>query len=282
MRRASSRTAPSSAIRRARGRAPRRWLGLLAKIVEPLLVVLFPPMCAICEDLISGPGGSRRGFCRGCRTQMTLRFHQAASGVEGHRPRPEPRPGGSPSVAVWAAGLYEGTLREAVHRFKYGRREELGRALADLIWETAADGGQGGMAAHGLWTGFDLLVPVPLHPSRARARGFNQARELARHLSRLSGIPLAPAGALRRTRRTKPQSGRTVAQRRANVKRGFRVARPGVVAGRRVLIVDDVFTTGATIDACAAALLSAGARKSAGLVLARTPKKKASKPEPGP
>jgi ComF family protein len=166
-----------------------------------------------------------------------------------------------------AVGPYDGALRDVLHAFKYEGRLSLARPLARL------------MAAHGaeLLARADLVVPVPLHPRRERQRGFNQAWELARRL----GLPACRA--LRRTRPTVAQVGLSAAGRRHNVAGAFAVRaawRPGPRApaargsghrlgGACVLLVDDVATTGATLDACAAALLSGGARAVLALTAAR-------------
>lgn len=113
-------------------------------------------------------------------------------------------------------------------------------------------------------SGADGVVPVPLHPSRERARGFNQARELARHL----GVPLVDV--LRRVRRTAAQADLPAARRHANVRGAFTYdVRAQRVARLSLVLVDDVSTTGATLNACAAALLAAGVREVRALIAAR-------------
>lgn len=114
----------------------------------------------------------------------------------------------------------------------------------------------------------DCVVPVPLHRRRIAQRGFNPAVTLARELARTRGVPLA-ATALRRVRDTESQTGLGRAERRANVRAAFR-ARPGLPA--RVWLVDDVVTTGATLEECARALRRAGARQVVALCAARTPR----------
>jgi ComF family protein len=109
----------------------------------------------------------------------------------------------------------------------------------------------------------DVVVPVPLHRSRHRARGFNQAYEIARHL----GVPLLQA--LVRSRATVPQTDLPAPERYANVRAAFRLARRARVDGSVVVLVDDVSTTGATLDACARVLLDAGAREVRALTAAR-------------
>jgi ComF family protein len=145
----------------------------------------------------------------------------------------------------------------AIWTLKYGRRLDVGRRLGrELALARPYPPGQ-----------HDVLVPVPLHPRRLRWRGFNHACVLAAHTARTLGIPLAP-GLLRRTRDTEAQVSLTEPERHRNVRQAFSVPRKDRVAGSRVLLLDDVLTTGATANACAAALLAAGARSVDVLALA--------------
>jgi ComF family protein len=152
-----------------------------------------------------------------------------------------------------ALGLYEGSLRSIIHALKYSQRRTIARRLAAL------------MAQHSesVLVGADAAVPVPLHRSRMRARGFNQAEELAR------ALPLPSIRALRRRRRTATQADLPAADRHRNVKGAFRLARGASVEGRVLVLVDDVCTTGATLEACADVLLGAGAREVRALTAAR-------------
>lgn len=157
-----------------------------------------------------------------------------------------------------AVGSHDGTLRSVVHALKYGRRSSVAQPLARLMAASAPE----------LLQGVDRIVPVPLHRARHRARGFNQAEELARHLG-----PASMMKALRRTRATPSQTDLPEAQRHANVKGAFAVRRGGTVAGLCVLLVDDVCTTGATLEACARVLREAGAREVRALTAARVASK---------
>ena len=150
-------------------------------------------------------------------------------------------------------GPYEGALRAIVHALKYDGRPTLARHLAVRMRALGAE----------VLDGADLVVPVPLHASRERARGFNQARELARHLA----SPLADA--LTRTRRTAAQADLPAAKRHANVRDAFAIRRGARVKGCTIVLVDDVTTTGATLNACAARLLAAGAKEVRALTAAR-------------
>ena len=152
-----------------------------------------------------------------------------------------------------------GTARAAILQAKHGRRLSLLRHLADLLAAEAPR--QLPMA------GWEGLVPVPLHWRRRWERGFNQAEVLARAVGRRHGLPVLRR-ALVRVRPTPLQQGDVEARRR-NVREAFAVRAPGVVRDRRLLLVDDVFTTGATCNACARVLLDAGAAEVGVLTLAR-------------
>ncbi len=162
---------------------------------------------------------------------------------------------------VVAAFAYGGAIAEAITRFKYGRRPDLARPLADLLWRALEPHAR----ARGPW----LVVPVPLHASRLAERGYNQSALLARRLAgRLSSARVLPL-ALARTRDTPRQATLGRSERLLNVADAFVARRPGRLAGSRVLLVDDVMTTGATLDGCERAIWRAGAREVSVAVLAR-------------
>jgi len=142
-------------------------------------------------------------------------------------------------------------LRAIVHALKYDRRASIARHLARRMRAAGAE----------VLSGADILVPVPLHRSRHRERGFNQARQLAKHL----GLPVV--NALLRTRHTSPQADLPASKRAANVRGAF--APRADVDGLTIVLVDDVATTGATLNACAAALLDAGAAEVRALTAAK-------------
>jgi ComF family protein len=157
-----------------------------------------------------------------------------------------------------AVGIHDGALRAIVHALKYDTRRSLSKRLGALMVARGAD----------VLVGADVVVPVPLHTSRQRQRGFNQAADLACQL----GLPVVHA--LRRTRATATQADLPAARRHANVRGAF-TATGAVrrIAGRVAILVDDVSTTGATLNDCARALKAAGVREvralTAGRVAAR-------------
>lgn len=157
-----------------------------------------------------------------------------------------------------AATRFAGPIRQAIHRLKYSNLTAVAPDLAVLLRAAYVEAG---------WAA-ELIVPVPLHPARQRQRGYNQAERLAKPLAASLGVPLAPR-ALRRARPTADQIGLGVEGRRANVAGAFAVAQPDIVAGKTVLLLDDVATTGCTLDACADAMQAGGAAGVFALVLAR-------------
>ena len=144
-------------------------------------------------------------------------------------------------------GTYEGDLRKLIHLMKYDGMRPLAKELGRRLAETAKG-----------FEEVDFLVPVPLYRWRWWRRGFNQAELLSAAIARATGIPARPR-LLRRTRATESQAGLSNHRRRVNVAGAFAAPRPREVRGRRILLVDDVMTTGATLDACAKALKRAGA-----------------------
>jgi ComF family protein len=160
-------------------------------------------------------------------------------------------------------GLFEDPLKEIIHQFKYNHRRGLASPLACRL----ADLYESRIATYDV----EGVVPVPLHRKRETERGYNQSAELARHFCRQTGLPLWENG-LSRMRPTLVQAGLSRRERRNNVRGAFVVPDRERFAGAKILLVDDVFTTGATLDECAAVLKKAGASRVAVLTLARVVK----------
>jgi ComF family protein len=159
-----------------------------------------------------------------------------------------------------ASGVYEGTLMEALHRFKYTKKTALSKPLSFLAAQTFSRFWDG----HGI----GLVVPVPLQIRRLRERGFNQAVLLAKGVGRLGDMPVDPF-VLVRTRWTEPQTSLSRKERKKNLKGAFAVRKPENVRGKKVLLVDDVYTTGSTVNECSRVLLRAGAHSVDVLTVAR-------------
>lgn len=268
-----------------------RKLDVGARLWHAALTLLYPPRCAGCDAFLDTEHAC---FCRACVLTLVpveracpRCARPLATTVE--RPAPCLACLLRPPRFVHALAPYEygGALAEAIKRMKWSRLPQLAWGLGALLAQRLA-------TAPLPFVEVDLIVPVPLHPRRLRRREFNQAAALAFALRRAAAdrqqrVALAPrpAGhdgapparllhrapvatrALIRTRDTPPQTGLDAADRRRNVQGAFAVPRPDKVRGRSVLLVDDVMTTGATADACAAALDRAGAASVVVLTLGR-------------
>lgn len=206
-------------------------------------------MCTSCVAALEGWGEALR--CTLCQREVTHEDGLDANGVCGaclQHPQALDRMG--------SYGPYRGALRQLIHLLKYDGMRPLGRLLGERC------------AASGDWLGeTDMIVPAPLHWTRRWERGFNQSLLLAQEVSRRQGLPCVPR-ALQRRRATPPQAGLSGRQRRESLRGAFR-ARRDLVEGKRVLLVDDVVTTGATLESCARALRRAGAVSVKALTAAR-------------
>ena len=163
--------------------------------------------------------------------------------------------------AVYSYGEYEGSLRKLIHVYKYEGVSPLAKRLGPYLSRALPREQR-----------FDVVVPMPLHWRKRLERGFNQSELLANFVAARIGAPTV--NALRRRKATSPQAGLTKAQRRTNVAGAFEIRRKREIEGRHVLLIDDVFTTGATASACAAVLKRAGARRVSVLTLARADRRK--------
>ncbi|AUX25946.1 competence protein ComF [Sorangium cellulosum] len=212
---------------------------------------LSPPACAGCDAFLA----EAAVFCAGCaRTVAPWRPARA-----GCLPRGAIGSSSAADAALVAFAPFAGALADGIRRFKYGDRPDLARPLGRLLLCAAREAG----------VGADVVVPVPLHPRRLAERGYNQAALLAAHIAGGLGAKLAPR-ALCRVRSTAQQAQLPRELRLQNVAGAFRVRAPERVRGRRIALVDDVATTGATLAACHDALLGAGVASVTCLVLAST------------
>ncbi len=213
------------------------------RLLDQILDLLFPPRCAACRA---------RGalLCAAC--SITCRFVPDAANREQHQRL------ASPWLASSAGGyLFEGAVREAIHALKYHHQPRIAEPLADLLVRY--------LGLHPITV--DAIVPVPLHPDRFRRRGYNQAALLARRLGQRLDVPLL-AEQVVRVRHTSQQAGLNRSERRNNVRQAFSW-RSSSPPPPRIMVIDDVLTTGATVEAVAQALHQAGSYEVHALALAR-------------
>jgi ComF family protein len=210
-------------------------LALVRMLLAAVKGALGPPTCAACDVRVR----ARVVFCPACAVTIL--------------PPPE-----LPASDLLAVGAFGGALAIALRRLKYQDRPDLAAPLGHLARGVAR---RAGLTA-------DLVVPVPLHPRRLVERGYNQAALLAAEVAIELAAPLA-ARALVRLVNTPQQAHLDRAARLLNVREAFRVRHPPAIRGRRVVLVDDVATTGSTLAACSEALLAAGAASVTAIVVAR-------------
>ncbi len=229
---------------------------VLRKPIDEFLGFVFPPVCRICRARLENGNficeaceklSSRLNapLCSSCK--QVLPDDSGADCPFCSKPREMP---------VFALGIFDPYNRELIHRLKYYGDEPAGRFLGAELGKLLS-----GFNASPTW---DAIVPVPLHWTRKWSRGFNQSLILARSVSKSTGLPVLSA--LRRIKRTKDQTHLSREERLANVRGAFRVARD--VDGKKLLLLDDVTTTGATLEECRRVLAEAGATKISAAVVA--------------
>lgn len=234
---------------------------------EPLLNISRLPVCPDCLSRIHPVQGK---ICSVCGERVLSSYAQIDA--DGSMQCPVCRRIERPFERAVSYGSYEGGLRELIHLLKYSgvrpAANVLGRMLSDVMTTLEPSFDEAGLFDKG-----SLVVPVPLHKTKRRQRGFNQAELIAQTALKLypgrERLQLVP-DLLLRTRETSSQVGLTSHQRRANLRGAFAVARATLVTGREVILVDDVYTTGATATECSRVLRRAGARQVWVATVART------------
>lgn len=256
-------TTASLEIKSVVGRLP----SLAARLVRETLLLVFPPMCAGCSRVLDSEESPL--FCPDCFSALDLisEPYCPLCGIPFVAEITTSHLCGDCLGGVYtfdrarAKGSYQGLIREVIHRFKYGGQTFLMRPLARMLIGPAKELSR----LHRI----DTIVPVPLHYKRLRQRGFNQASLLARGLGSLLQIPV-DYSSLKRTRWTEPQTGLSRNQRAANVKGAFALKSKAKIRGKGVLLLDDVLTTGETVNQCVRVLKDGGVREVVVLTVART------------
>jgi ComF family protein len=241
---------------------------VLRAFVRGAVELIFPSSCWICESPGTELDQFRHGLCTACFGAVTADPHHLClrcGQIVG--PHADMTDGCAEChkvaygfQSVIRLGKYDGRLREAILRMKTSAGESLAENMGRVFGECRKE--------RLLSTRSSLVVPVPLHWRRSWRRGYNQAAAVAEHLARSMGVPCA-CNCLRRVRNTPQQLQPSASARRENVRGAFRVRRGANVDGKRILLVDDVMTTGSTASEASRTLKAAGAAEITVAVLAR-------------
>ena len=233
-------------------------------MVEKLFQFLLPKQCHCCEKFL---GEGQQGICTDCLSEIhwieppfcsvcgapfvskEVRNHPCSNCLTKRKYFTMAR----------ALGAYDGSLQDAIHRWKYQGKIALTSFFGEWMTERLYDYWDPNL--------FDLLIPVPLYPRRLRERGFNQALLLVKELSHRTGIPCGKR-VLQKVRPTVPQVNLNGVEREKEVRESFHIIKRKEVEGKSILLVDDVYTTGATVNECSKVLLAAGAERVDVLTLA--------------
>ena len=210
-----------------------------------LLSLLFPPRCIFCRRVLSDHAP---GVCSACQKRILLNVN------------PPHKAKGAFYKCVYSALWYEGAVRKCLHRYKFSGKSNYAPTLAKILQHALPQDQT-----------FDIITFVPTNPQNIKQRGYHHTGLLAQELSALTGIPCKEL--LMKTRKTSPMHGLHVAQRRANILGAIAVSAPiDAIMGKRILVVDDLITTGSTMSECARALMERGAAGVWGATLAERKK----------
>ncbi len=244
----------------------------LRELLNDVSNIIFPPQCLACAEMINQP--AKQVFCCACQDKIhfitddfcpicgiPFLSSPAGSHICGNCLENDPY-----YIQARAVAGFETVIMGAIHKFKYSRSISTGNALGLFM--------AGFSFPDFDFSGYSLFIPVPLHIKRLRERGFNQSLLLAKEMGKKHNLPVN-FSLLKRCKSTLTQTGLNKAEREKNVKGAFVIADRKKVAGENIILIDDVYTTGATLNECAKVLLEAGAQKVAVLTLSRVTEKHA-------
>ncbi len=229
-------------------------MGLMSEVRltwEALLDLVYPPglSCMVCKGKLDK--GSAYGICTVCLKEISFienkRWLQAAYTT-----------GDGRGIRMFSAVAYRGEAKKLIYALKYKHNTYLSREMAEIMKDFLS----------GETIDFDLIIPVPLYNKKKRRRGFNQAALLAKYLGIKTGVEVAHTNLIR-TRNTRIMHQLSRLDRRENVRAAFRLKKPENISGRSILIIDDILTTGATIEECGKVLYEAGAEAVTAMTFAR-------------
>lgn len=243
------------------------FLNAFLGLKDSVLDFVFPPHCLLCNSFISPDERQDDTYpqnlvCRNCWDSLNVLPHPfcpLCRSLLDHKFKRCPKCPQSSSLAISRSlGVFDPYYQVLTHHFKYNRKFSIGKKLARKLGEI--------LKQEEFSKDFDYLIAVPLHPSRRRERGYNQSEVLAQELSKSISVPLAEK-VLVRKKKTADQTHLSVEERETNVKGAFAVRDKFLLKDKKVILVDDVMTTGATLRECARVLKDAGAKEVAGVTL---------------
>lgn len=214
--------------------------------VDFILDLIYPPRCIFCTSII--PIEKEKGICEECRKNLSFikgkvckkcgKPLEESLSKEVCSDCKENPPGYEKGQAVF---IYEGLVKDMIYRFKYGGHREYAKYLGKLMAIQIKE--------EGIRGDIDLIIPVPIHSGRKKKRGYNQCEELAKVISKELNIPMETS-ILIRAKETRPQSGLSTIQRKNNMKNAFKLNDNLDICHKNILLIDDIYTTGATINSC--------------------------------
>ena len=230
----------------------------ICQLIDAALSWVYPPRCMVCTDIL--PQNGPKLICESCEGLLEpiakpvcvmCGAPSETEGAECTSCRKRKR-----EFSNTALFVYEDVIREIIHRFKYGGRPRYAAGFAKIAMDSLGAG---------FFEGVEVFIPAPMYDKKRRRRGYNQAEEFALALTKITGIP-TNADYIKRIRNTRPMAGLTPAERANNLKGAFKLGKPA--AFKSALLIDDIYTTGETLDACANLLKHGGAEQIRSLTLA--------------
>ena len=243
------------------------FLSAFKGLKDSILDFVFPPYCLLCNSFLSSEGPKEDTYpqnlvCRNCWESLNIMSHPFCPMCRSFLDQKLRRCPKCPRVSSLSLnrslGVFDPYYQTLIHHFKYNRKFSIGKNLGRKLGEI--------LKKEEFSKGFDYIMPVPLHYSRKRERGYNQIKIIAREISESTSVPIAEKVLIRK-KKTKDQTHLSLEERERNVRGAFVVRSNSLLRGKRVILVDDVMTTGATLKECARVLTDAGADEVTGVTL---------------
>ncbi len=234
-------------------------LNYFLELKDSIFDFVYPPHCLVCGRYLSE---KEKDVCEGCWNSQKILSDPFCPTCKSFFPDAETGcffcSADSNLLCVRSLGIFDDFYREIIHKFKYKGKLSLGKRLSRRLGEEIKKDKR--------FSGFDFLIPVPLHPAKKRERGYNQSEIMGEVVSKELNISFLK-NVLKRIKNTRDQTKLSDEERKTNVKDAFKVSFPEVIKDKKIILVDDVITTGATLFECARVLKDNGAKKIVGVTL---------------